>query len=69
VFHLPEGLFKGIIEFFIGNKNYIIEEPVCYNSERESHFVIELPVDITKEERDFLSKINSLALGGKANKP
>jgi len=36
---------------------------------RESLFVIELPVDITKEERNFLSKISSLALGGKANKP
>lgn len=64
-----KGFFKGIIELFIGDKNYIIEEPVCYNSERESLFVIELPVDITKEERDFLSKIRSLALGGKTNKP
>jgi hypothetical protein len=64
-----KGFFKGIVEFFIGDKNYIIEEPICYNSERESLFVIELPVDITKEERDFLSKISSLALGGKANKP
>lgn len=54
------GFLRGVIEYFIEEKNYKVEELVCYDENERSVFEITLPLRITKEERDFLKEITTL---------
>lgn len=58
-----QGFYKGVIEYSLGEAKYEVREPVCYNEEKISIFVISLPFKIGKiEKNEFLRLKKALAI-------